>query len=47
MFGWCLSWSLEKKENWGRLLMCLYQNGIMALTTVDEGLGLLMERDSY
>ena len=36
---------LEKKEEKERLLMCLYRNGIMALTY--EGLGLYITSDTY
>ena len=35
---------LEKKEERGRLLMCLYPNGIMAL--IHEGLGLHIISDA-
>ena len=36
---------LEKKEERGRLLMCLYPNGIIAL--IYEGLGLCITGDTY
>ena len=36
---------LEKKEERGRLLMCLYPSGIMAL--IYEGLGLYITSDAY
>ena len=35
---------LEKKEERGTLLMCLYPNGIMAL--IHEGLGLYITSDA-
>ena len=36
---------LEKKEERGRLLMCLYPNGTMAL--IYQGLGLFIRSDPY
>ena len=39
------SGDLEKKEERGRLLMCLYPNGIMAL--IHKGLGLYITNDTY
>ena len=39
-------WSLEKRDKWGRLLMCLYRHGVMALMIVYEGLDLLITRDA-
>ena len=47
-FGWCCSGSLEKKEKWGRLLMCLYGYGIMALMIIIYGgLGLFIARGTH
>ena len=39
------SGDLEKKEERGRLLMCLYPNGIMVL--IYEGLGLYITSNAY
>ena len=42
LVSWCWSGSLEKKEKWGILLMCLYP-----VSWTYKGLGLLIARDTY